>query len=320
MDKSIDDMLNSLLAEIKKEPEKVPESFGLVLAGGGGKGAYEIGALVALKELGVLDKVTVVSGNSIGTVNMALLAGGDLDRAREIWENINPDDFIALDENGFDITKEGEGIFSREGLKRIIAENTDLDKMSNSEVKYYITACTKDSDGNTKVNYILQNGKPKEVIEQYVMASSAIPVLYDYVRVEGLDWFDGGMCDNTPIKPVYDEGMRDIIVISLNNNYKDESHLFEGANIINIIPSHSLELDSILGTVDLSKQNSVYRYKLGYLDAKMIIKAMLDGTPVPSLAGNHVIAQQDLNRNKLQSSVNDNMAGLARILGTTDFL
>jgi NTE family protein len=36
------------------------------LSGGGARGAYQIGALKALQELGILDKATAFSGASIG--------------------------------------------------------------------------------------------------------------------------------------------------------------------------------------------------------------------------------------------------------------
>ena len=42
------------------------EKLGLVLAGGGGKGAYEIGVWQALRDLGLEQSVTAVSGTSVG--------------------------------------------------------------------------------------------------------------------------------------------------------------------------------------------------------------------------------------------------------------
>ena len=313
--------LAAMEAEIKAEKnaakedknQNINKDFGIVLAGGGGKGAYEIGALMALKEMGIIDKTVAVSGNSIGSVNMALLAGGDLEKARELWENIDPLDFLDFDEN-----RQGDGIFSREGLLKLLRSSVDLNKMSESEVKYFITACTKNDLGETVVGYTLQNGKPAEVIEQYILASSAIPIIYDSVRVEGLNWFDGGFVDNTPIKPLYDEGIKDIIVISLDNLYKGDEGQFPDAKLYNIIPSHTLEIGNILGTADLSKVNSAYRWKLGYLDAQAYMTAYLEGTPVPNLSKNHDMAIRDLNRSRIKNSVSDNMAGLERMLGKFD--
>ncbi len=57
---------------------------GLVLEGGGVKGAYHIGVLKALRENG-LDKFDGYVGTSIGAINAAMLAAGDrlLDSKRQ---------------------------------------------------------------------------------------------------------------------------------------------------------------------------------------------------------------------------------------------
>ena len=49
---------------------------GLVLAGGGGKGIYQVGVLKSLAEAGVLDDIKAVSGTSIGGVNAVLFSEG----------------------------------------------------------------------------------------------------------------------------------------------------------------------------------------------------------------------------------------------------
>ena len=63
------------------------KEYGLVLEGGGAKGAYQIGAWQALREEGV--KIKGISGVSVGALNGALICMDDLDKAREIWENIS---------------------------------------------------------------------------------------------------------------------------------------------------------------------------------------------------------------------------------------
>ena len=48
------------------------EGTALILAGGGGKGAYEIGVWKAMRELGIDKKIWAVSGASVGGLNGAL--------------------------------------------------------------------------------------------------------------------------------------------------------------------------------------------------------------------------------------------------------
>ena len=70
------------------------EKLGLVLAGGGGKGAYEIGVWQALRDLGLEQSVSAVSGTSVGALNAALFATGDLERARTVWRDLSPTHII----------------------------------------------------------------------------------------------------------------------------------------------------------------------------------------------------------------------------------
>ena len=70
------------------------EKLGLVLAGGGGKGAYEIGVWQALRDLGLEPSVSAVSGTSVGALNAALFAAGDLERARTVWRDLSPGHII----------------------------------------------------------------------------------------------------------------------------------------------------------------------------------------------------------------------------------
>jgi NTE family protein len=70
--------------------------YSLVLAGGGGKGAYQIGAWRALRELGV--SFDAIAGVSIGSLNGALIASGDYDKAVEMWKSVSVDKGVKIDE------------------------------------------------------------------------------------------------------------------------------------------------------------------------------------------------------------------------------
>ena len=61
------------------------EQWGLVFAGGGGKGAYEIGAWKAIRELCKDLNIVSVAGTSVGALNAVLYAIGDYDLAYDIW-------------------------------------------------------------------------------------------------------------------------------------------------------------------------------------------------------------------------------------------
>ena len=63
------------------------KEYGLVLDGGGARGAYQIGAWKALKEAGV--RINAVAGTSVGALNGALICMDDPEKAEQIWKNIS---------------------------------------------------------------------------------------------------------------------------------------------------------------------------------------------------------------------------------------
>ena len=80
--------------------------FGLVLEGGGAKGAYQIGAWKALRELGV--KIKGVAGTSVGALNGAMIVQNDFDTAYEVWHNISFGKILKVDEEIILKIKEGQ--------------------------------------------------------------------------------------------------------------------------------------------------------------------------------------------------------------------
>lgn len=68
---------------------------GVVLSGGGAKGAYEVGFLKALSEFRIT--LNAISGTSIGALNGALISAGvSVNELEEIWRDIEKLDPIAL--------------------------------------------------------------------------------------------------------------------------------------------------------------------------------------------------------------------------------
>ena len=59
------------------------KEYGIVLEGGGARGAYQIGALKAVTEAGI--RIGAVAGASVGALNGAFLCMGDLKAAEELW-------------------------------------------------------------------------------------------------------------------------------------------------------------------------------------------------------------------------------------------
>lgn len=58
----------------------------LVLSGGGARGAYQAGVWRALDELGI--KIDIITGTSVGAINAAMVAQGELDLACSLWKEM----------------------------------------------------------------------------------------------------------------------------------------------------------------------------------------------------------------------------------------
>lgn len=71
---------------------------GLVLAGGGSRGAYQIGVWKALSELNIDKYIEVVSGTSIGALNAMLFLQGNFNLAEEIWCSLTKEEILPLEE------------------------------------------------------------------------------------------------------------------------------------------------------------------------------------------------------------------------------
>ena len=66
----------------------------IVLAGGGSRGAYQLGVWKALREMGV--DYQLVTGTSVGALNGTLMVQQDYEKACQVWENITSEDMSGI--------------------------------------------------------------------------------------------------------------------------------------------------------------------------------------------------------------------------------
>lgn len=269
------------------------KKLGLVLDGGGGRGAYQLGIWKYIKEIGLDKHIKVISGCSVGSLNACLLAMDNYDMAYSIWTNEVKDKIICadvdsiknhiLDYTSGNITDTiikfiaNTGIFSRDGLLEIINKYLNLKLISNLNINIYATA-THIPSCNAK-NFKL-NGRSDEDIIQILLASSAIPFVFPTEEIDDNLYIDGGMSDNSPLTPMYEESCTDIIVVHLDTTEVIMDKRENKANIYEIYPSHNLGY-FVNGILDFSSKGAEKRIEQGYNDAKnmlgSIIKVNSDG-------------------------------------------
>ena len=266
-----------------KDESHSPSKIGLVFAGGGGKGAYQVGVWKAIKEYELDQRITAISGTSVGALNGVLFATSSVDRARDVWLNISPDKILSLDftswlqkfqGNVIDIPQSivelfaGRGVFSRKGLTEIIQQSVHLSLINTRSIPVYATAY---DARKRQPHYFLLNRLSDDEKLRALLASSALPFVFDPVKINNQTYWDGGLTDNTPVTPLYDMGCSTILVVHLNRTTVIDESKYSNAKIIEIFPKDSLG-ELFDGTLDFSPTNAQIRIGQGYRDAKDILE------------------------------------------------
>lgn len=260
--------------------------YGLILCGGGGRGAYQIGVWQALERLGLRRHITAVSGCSVGALNAALFSTMSVCCAADIWRGIKREDiadpadavekvlgtvigFALSDDKKITAVKAGNlarsGLFSRDGLISLIKRN-GIDRAVRS-VRFPVFACCHNATLG-RPEYFDMRAFPPETVTRILAASSALPGAFPIETIGGYSYRDGGISDNIPVKPLYDIGYRRFIISYLDGVHIDKSR-FPDAEFIELFPSDAIYLGeknrSMLsnGTLDFDGRNAATRIELG---------------------------------------------------------
>ena len=277
--------------------------LGLVLSGGGSKGAYQIGAYRALRKIG--KNPEIVTGTSVGAINGLLITQGDLYKAVKLWKNMS---FSTIyDENSFDecnndsikeIYKEYVKAFIKEGgmdvtkLTKVFDEFFDVKKFIKSPINYGL------------ITYNYSQNKPviisKKELNQtntkdYVIASASCYPAFKPYEINGEMYIDGGYYDNLPINLAAQMGADEIIAIDLRAvGFKRKTETEVPVTIIS-------PRNKIVSFLVFDKAKSREALRFGYNDT-MKTFGKLDGDKFTFKKGNLI-----RNYNKFHIKFEDNL-------------
>ena len=256
--------------------------YGLVLEGGGARGAYQIGAVKALQELGI--EIKGIAGTSIGAINGAMIAQGDLERAYEIWANISLSKVFDVNEEYIEelknlelnqdnlqyIFKKALDILNNRGLdtslmREILKENIDEGKLRNSKMDFGLVTV---SMSDMKPLQIFIEDIPAGKVVDYLMASAGIPI-FKLNKLEDKYYIDGGFYDNLPINLLLTKGYKDIIAVRTHGMGIIRRIKQKGVNIIYIDP-----VDDLGNILDFSREGTGKSLSLGYYDTIKVFKKL----------------------------------------------
>ncbi len=219
---------------------------GLVLGGGGARGAYEAGVLRYVAHAFPHARFDVITGTSAGAINAAWLAahGGRPGHAPAdlagVWERLCIGDVYRL--RASDLLRPAGALLGlgREvalldtrPLQRLVREIIPWGRLG-SEIRAggLRALAVTGTELATSRNIVWVQGRPSDtrfwqstnpyvrprpadIGPEHVLASAAIPFLFPPVQVDGGFYVDGGLGQQTPLRPALRLGVDRLLVISL---------------------------------------------------------------------------------------------------------
>jgi NTE family protein len=226
----------------------------LVLSGSGARGAYQVGALMALSEL--LGNRTlpfsILVGTSSGAITSSLLAARArdfsvaVDGLADFWRRIRPQDVYRTDAATLarvgatwmvDLSSGGsvgrhrrKALLMSDPLRALLEERLDMNLVHQNIERGLVQglALTTTSYGSGKgVTFFdaapgvkpwvraTRSGVRHRLTLDHVMASSAIPLFFPAVQVDGTYYADGCLRSVTPLSPAIHLGADRILAIGI---------------------------------------------------------------------------------------------------------
>jgi len=181
----------------------------LILSGGGARGAFQVGVMKYLQEIGW--EPDLICGTSVGAINAAAMGSGmTIDLMARLWRTYRrkkmfrvtlPTLFGSLRSR-----KRFAPMSDTGHLKKLIETSINLDALRSSPREILISTL------NMRTGQIVYFNQ-RTITHRHLMAASAIPGLFGWEYIDGAPYWDAGMMVNTPLAPALKLGAREIVVI-----------------------------------------------------------------------------------------------------------
>ena len=193
--------------EIPAPAAKKNLKLGLALGGGAARGFAHIGVLQVLEEEGI--KPQMVVGTSAGSVVAAFYASGKTGQQLQ-WLADTMDESQFTDwANPFT----GRGMLRGEALGKYI--NSQLNGMKIEDMKLPLGIVA--TDLRTGDGVLFRRGD----VATAVRASSAVPSVFEPVRIAGKDYVDGGLVSPVPVRYAKQMGADLVLAIDISSRPED---------------------------------------------------------------------------------------------------
>jgi NTE family protein len=186
-----------------------PQRTAFVLAGGGSRGAVQVGMLDELIRRGI--RADRVFGASVGAINGAAYAGNPtpagIEHMADVWRGIRGTDIFPRGtfDGPWAWFQKRAGVHANTGLRRIIEAGVEFEDLEDAVIPVEVVT-TSLTDGRERW---ITHGPAVEAI----LASSAIPSIFPPVTIDGDVLVDGGVVNNVPISRALTTGCDRIYVL-----------------------------------------------------------------------------------------------------------
>ena len=253
------------------------KEYGLVLDGGGARGAYQIGAWKALHEAGV--QIRGIAGTSVGALNGALICMGDVDEAEHIWKEMTFSKVMDVDDDWMErlfqkevpmreLLKElmlrlRDGGIDVTPLKDLIHNVLDEDRIRSAGIDFSLLTF---SLSDMKELDLTLDEIPEGLLADFLLASACL-LGFKNEPLHGKTYLDGGVINNVPLNSLVKRGYRDIITVRIYGPGREPRvRLDQGTQVYEIAPR--VHLGSI---IEYQGKRSRQNLKIGYYDAKRMV-------------------------------------------------
>lgn len=216
----------------------------LVLSGGGTKGIYQAGVVLALKDIDAyhFDKVI---GVSVGSLNAGMLVQDEINKWLDMYEKLSPEQIV----NGYVPTdmsirniindrqefvdalqyyRKEHGIDIRP-FYDFVHYYYNPEKFFASSMDYACVVATKKEHNGVFVTKEMM----KEHGEDWLIASCSAYPVFPVKVIDGNEYIDGGYYDNCPIDFALRDGADEVVAIEMND---ETIHpLYKNKKIVHLI-------------------------------------------------------------------------------------
>lgn len=248
-----------------------PKRLGIVLSGGGARGAYEVGVLSYIfDELRTAQKsrvnVDIICGTSVGAINSAALAASMTEQQEgmrhlvRLWETLEIEQVLnfgwrqAAGIAGWVNKRMGAGLVDVSPMAQLIKRQVPWPAISRAMRHGHLRAlsitCTEVSTGRAVL--FMQTGPgtglprhspPRTLLRsarigpEHILASASLPLLFSPVKIGNQLYVDGGLRHNTPVAPAIRLGATHVLVVGTSREVRgvldgDELPSVTGASVM----------------------------------------------------------------------------------------